>query len=168
MKLQNHHIATLALILGAAVYISLAVSVFTVLSGCDIDRGITVDHTVVVEHERESMYLLQAYAEERYDINLGDLWFDADVSWVTEDCDGRPGVWWDREGYCVAGLMFSCSEIYVAIDSPIEGTVCGTALLHEFGHCLADKIWGGINTNHTSAIFDDVAVVAADVCSRGW
>ena len=145
------------------------------LSACDLsvspeERGIEVDHSIhKVYNQDKAMLLFEGMVEDFYDVKIPNRWNDTTVWWTTTTCpyNDNPAVIYDGE--CYFGRMWSCHEMYVAL--PEEGKTCGSALLHEFGHCLMMMHVAGNNfgdANHVTEIWDIVEEANQIACSRGW
>ena len=132
------------------------------------ERGIVVDYEVSnleVFSQRQAMLDLETLAEERYTVHLDNLYEESQVWWTTTICPGdrRPAVIYRDE--CFAGRMWDCREMYSAL--PISGITCGSALLHEFAHCLRMEIFDGDgDASHSSDIWQLVAEAHERSCIR--
>lgn len=88
---------------------------------------------------------------ETQDTLLEDMIEKFEARWDKKfNSDHYPNIWWTdtpcpdgsgnlkvffREHY-FWGLTFDCGEMYVAFKGGAEDKTCGTALVHEVGHCL--------------------------------
>ena len=134
------------------------------------ERGIKVNEDIIgVYNQDKAMFTAQYLVEDYYGVELGDLWTDAVVYWTDTKCpkNGQYAVIYDRE--CYYGIMWSCDEIYVALSNGDPETTTGSALLHEFGHCMHMEMGLGGDTNHVDNEFWDVIIEAQDIArGRGW
>ena len=129
------------------------------------ERGIEVDRSIVkVYNQDKAMLYLEGLAELHYSTKLGDAFEDAVIWWTTTPCpwSGDPAVIY--EGQCNYGRMWSCGEIYVAL--PSTGKTCGSALLHEYGHCLTMLIHGHGDAGHAGDVWPLVAEAHGVSCAR--
>lgn len=147
------------------------------LTACSVSppdrRGIDVADIYKVSGQDKAMLLAESMVEDAYGYELEHRWQDTTVYWTDTVCyydDSRYAVLYDYDDgppRCLAGLTFSCQEMYVAVNA--DRTTCGTALVHEFGHCLHLEIFGIGDGGHTNADFWGlIADVAGLVCDRGW
>lgn len=131
------------------------------------ERGITVDRDLSalgVPVQSKALLELEGMAEDHYSVSLANAWQDAVVWWTTTKCPKTldPAVIYQNG--CYYGRMWSCDEIYVAL--PRGGTTCGSALLHEYGHCLRMLLFGDGDAGHKSDIWELVAVAHERACVR--
>ena len=164
---------TVASVTSMRVIVCLAV----LFGACSFDPGIPVDDRLPkVRWQDKSMLLYESAVELAYGVELGHEWERANVHWSTEDgCPWYEGTQINVEPHgCVWGVTYGCDQIYVAIDWDGVSDVrdlkpSGTALLHEFGHCLREKVLGDPDGDHSD---DDwwslVADVRAETAVRGW
>ena len=172
MRLTNRQLASLAVLFALALWGSIALTGCFEYSPLDSPTraevaGIDVAHHHAVPKERHAMLLFQGHVEAEYGVDLGNAWETASVEWVETDCagDGNPGIFWYDK--CHAGLMFTCNEMYVA-GGPGENRVCGTALVHEFAHCLSYLMDGTYSGDHSADLFWLVWGTNREICGRGW
>ncbi len=144
-----------------------------VATSCDTGpdhRGIEVNEDIIaVYNQDKAMLLFEAMVEDAFGVRLDNVWQDTTVWWADTSCQGRDGygIQWGRG--CVAGIMWSCSEMYVALSNADPERTCGSALIHEFGHCLSGHILGGqLDGEHAGPIWDVVAEAGHIACARGW
>ncbi len=131
------------------------------------ERGIEVDRDIYkVYNQDKAMLLFESMVEDATGHKFDNAFQAAQVWWATTRCpyNDNPAVIY--EGECYFGRMWSCSEIYVAL--PDSGTTCGSALLHEFAHCLSMLSVGHGDASHTGPLWEVVAEANAISCGRGW
>jgi len=133
------------------------------------ERGIEVDHSIhKVYNQDKAMLMLERMAEDHFDRKLDNIFERAHIWWTTTLCpySDDPAVVY--EGQCYYGRMWSCQDMYVAL--PISGKTCGSALLHEFAHCLTMHLAGSgwADHDHRGEIWDLVAEAHNISCERGW
>lgn len=171
-----------------------------VLAGCfgpyyPPDRyDIEVDESIVKVHDQDRvMLLMEARVATAFDADLphhDDV--DARVFWASTRCpyhlDSYMVVYQDE---CLYGIMFGCDEMFVALSNRDWGDpphTCGSALTHEYGHCLLlelgwedaalpcsapaadpdDLSWVG-DANHSWTEWWLLnANVHGEACDRGW
>ncbi len=125
---------------------------------------------------------MEGLAEDYYGLEFGHLFERTKVYWVDAvDCPYTgegPAIVLDNL-QCVGGIMYSCMEMYVATyrqERLEDYKVCGTALLHEFGHCIIQELSGGWgDAAHTltpiwggDGVEGIVEHAYAYACARGW
>lgn len=94
---------------------------------------------------------------------------DYRVLWSDERCPYSEGYAVILEGRCYYGLMVGCQHIYVALSNRDPERTCGSALLHEYGHCWRAYAGWGYDSDHTDDRFWDTVRVAQEiVCDRGF
>jgi hypothetical protein len=140
-----------AFIFTAFVWVVIAmVSMIISLTGCisipypPDARGIEVAHEEVIPNQWEAMFELEVRIADHFGIDVvltGGTIFDTTiVYWTDSDCNGETGVVIDGDALCYRGVMWSCSEMYVALQP--DNKICGTALLTEYGYCLRMTMLG--------------------------
>jgi hypothetical protein len=133
-------------------------------------RGIEGASRYRMYGQRQSMLLFQSLVEGAYGVRFGDLFAEIpDPFWVITKCphDDDTAVVYD--GKCYHGLMFSCDEIYVAVSHLNPQKTCGTALIHEYAHCLSYMMSGNYDGAHLSDSLWSLAGVAhKEACARDW
>lgn len=136
-------------------------------------RGIEVsDEIYKVRNQDKAMLHTESMVEDEYGLEFEHLWQRSTVYWADTRCyyDDRYAVIYEYEDgppRCLAGIMFSCKEIIVARNDDLD--VCGTALVHEFGHCLAMQLFGHGDRDHLDSDFWGlIEFIDNDVCERDW
>jgi len=143
------------------------------------EREIEVIDELALPHQQEAMFVLEDYAREFASengfsfANIGSTepYLSAKVYWSDRRCptDQTQAAVVYRDT-CYHGLTFNCWEIYVAATA--DGTVCHSALLHEFGHCLISRINGnggdGDQAHRAAWLWELVDRADAYACMRGW
>ncbi len=132
------------LLRGAAVMlwfciVTLMLAVLMGVFGCAPWNGIEVDEDIYKIHDQDkAMLLTEVRVNDHYGVSLphhDDI--GADVKWTSTVCPyhmDRYAVVLDN--VCYNGIMWSCDQIYVALSNRDPERTCGSALLHEYGHCL--------------------------------
>lgn len=129
------------------------------------ERGIEVDRSIVkVYNQDKAMLQLEGMAEDFYGVRLSNEFESTKVWWATTPCPYTDDPAVIYENHCYYGRLWSCGEIYVAL--PRSGKTCGSALLHEFGHCLMMIIKGYGDANHSSDVWPLVAEAHGLACAR--
>lgn len=144
------------------------------LAGCDSYRFDVDESIYKIPNQDKAMLTLERNVEDHYDLKLGNVFEDTTIHFVRGYCpyeETRPAIVLDS-GQCVAGIMWHCNEMYVAISNkPIEELrVCGTALLHEFGHCLYQTLnQGNGDARHEDLEFwGIISETNHYACGREW
>lgn len=135
------------------------------------DRGIEVTDDFKIQDQEKAMFTLEYMVEDHYGQEVVDLQFDSKVWWTDTPCPYKSEVWavvHNRE--CFFGKMWSCKEMYVAKHKNNPSSICKTALLHEFGHCIRQYL--GFPTYGDDHWDDEFWAVVAEangeVCNRNW
>jgi len=132
------------------------------------DRGIEVDRetsSLGVPVQSKALLQLEGMTEDLYSISLDNEFEDAVIWWTTTTCPrtGDPAVIYESD--CFYGRMWGCQELYVAL--PKSGKTCGSALLHEFAHCLMMVVFeGNGDASHEGDIWDVVTEAHRLSCVR--
>ncbi len=127
------------------------------------ERGIVVGPSIhKVLDQDKAMLRLEGIVSDYYNVPVYDLFEETKVWWATTRCPYRdePAVVYRNK--CYHGRMSSCGEMYVAIAE--SGKTCGTALLHEFGHCLGMELFGDADASHSGDMWDLVATAHGLAC----
>lgn len=138
------------------------------------ERGIAVSEDIYkVRNQDKALLLTESMVEDEYGLEFEHTWQRSTVYWADTKCyydDSRYAVLYEyRDGppRCLNGITFGCDQIIVARNDDLD--VCGTALVHEFGHCLAVEIFGHGDGDHLDADYWGlIEFIAADVCEREW
>ena len=134
------------------------------------ERGIKVSDRIGVLNQSKAMFWAQTLVEDEYHVDLGDLSTQGvTVYWADTKCpkNGQYAVIYN--GNCNYGRMWSCDEMYVALSNLDPERTCGSALLHEFGHCLSMAMGNGGDAGHNDNRLWDVIAEASDfACNEGW
>lgn len=119
-----------------------------------------------VYNQDKAMFLFQTMVEDKFAESFGDLFQEVDVRWVSTRCpySDEPAVVY--EDVCYHGIMWSCDELYVAV--PDTERTCGSALLHEYAHCLSHQMTFSFDGQHLGPIWDVVAEASQIACEREW
>jgi hypothetical protein len=150
---------------------SCALLVVAALAGCSTlpDRGIEVSDTIEVHGQESAMLTAQDMIEREYGRDFGELYLNSNVYWSDSIC-GRNGAYaviYQED--CYHGLTFSCAEMYVALSDVDPNHTTGSALLHEFGHCMYITMDGHGDATHSDdsfwGVINQATIVAKD---RGW
>lgn len=151
---------------------------FLCLAGCQttplIEQG--QDPPYKVHDQDKAMLLTESYVEDSYGLDLDRVWESSKVFWVTTVCpyhkDQYAVVY---KGKCSYGRMWGCQDMYVALSNKDPERTCGSALVHEFGHCLRGKLGlptylcPGMDAPHKDIYFWSIIRRAHDeTCNRGW
>jgi hypothetical protein len=104
------------------------------------ERGIEVADLIGVFNQDKSMFTAQYMIEDAYGEDFGDLWADATVYWTDTRCPKNGMYAVIYRGQCNYGRMWSCGEMYVALSNLDPERTAGSALNHEFGHCMYMKM----------------------------
>jgi hypothetical protein len=131
------------------------------------ERGIEVDRSIVkVYNQDKAMLLFESMVEDATSSELGNAFEETTVWWATTTCpySDDPAVVY--KGQCNYGRMWSCGEIYVAL--PKAGKTCGSALIHEFGHCLSMHLDGHYDADHNGYLWPIAQRASREACERGW
>jgi hypothetical protein len=130
------------------------------------ERGIEVDYSIhKVYNQDKAMLDLETTAEDHYGIRLDNLFEHTKVWWTTTRCpySDDPAVIYNNE--CFYGRMWGCMEIYTAL--PESGVTCGSALVHEFAHCLMMEMFNNDgDADHSSDIWALVSEAHNRACVR--
>lgn len=131
------------------------------------ERGIEVDRSIhKIYNQDKALLELEGMAEDHFGRHLDNIFERFDVWWTTTICpySDDPAVIY--EGICYYGRMWSCQEAYVAL--PLTGGICGSALLHEFAHCLTMHLTGSgwADADHKGEIWAIVAEAHSRACNR--
>ena len=129
------------------------------------------DHIVGVFNQNKAMFTAQFMVEDHYGEDFGDLTLNSTVYWTNTRCpkDGQYSV--NHNDKCHYGKMWSCDEMYVALSGKDPELTCGSALLHEFGHCMKSKMtqFQSLDADHSDTEFWNVIREAHKIsCDRGW
>lgn len=148
--------------------------VLAILAACQDYRSFAVDESIDrIPTQAKAMLVFERMVEDHYQVSFGNLFERTNIYFVRDEDCAIP-----LDGRCLGGVMWSCSEIYVAVDpdKPVEDLrVCRTQLLHEFGHCLRMEM--GISdvddngrTDHSDLEFWQGVLWDAHsyACDRGW
>lgn len=152
------------------------------LASCDLlhpttpeERGIKVNRDITIEHQPEALLFAEELVETYYDIDLGGLSESAKVWWADTTCPYHPDQYAILMKYrgspdrCFKGITFTCNELYVALSQRDPKKVCGSALVHEFGHCIYLDIWNEGDRYHLDSEFWDLISGSSDeACARDW
>jgi len=137
------------------------------------ERGIVVSEDIYkVRNQDKALLLTESMVEDEYGVRFENLWQDATIYWADTRCYYNDSYavlyeYGDGPPRCLAGITFSCNEVIVARNADLD--VCGTALVHEFGHCLAINLFGHGDADHLDVDFWGlVEFIADDVCERDW
>jgi len=131
------------------------------------------ESVIGVINQTKAMFTAQYMIEDAYDVDYGDLFNKGTtVYWADTICpkDGQYKVIYKNQ--CNYGRMWSCNEMYVALSNGNPERTCGSALLHEFGHCMYME---GIDPNHSGcpdhsdnafwAVIEEAQEIS---CTRDW
>lgn len=128
------------------------------------------EEIIGVTNQTKAMFTAQYMVEDAYNERFGDLFNKrTTIYWVRTVCpeDGLYKVIHNKE--CVYGKMWSCDEMYVAVSNGDSKRTCGSALLHEFGHCMLMEMGVNADTDHSNNAFWSVIEEAQDLsCDRDW
>lgn len=148
------------------------------LSSCDYSHPVNINPDIYKIHNQDkSMMLTQGYVEYGYDVRLGRVAENAEVFWSDDKCPYRMGDYAVvYKNKCYYGLMWECDSMYVALSNKDPLRTCGSALVHEFGHCLRGKMGfdpqlpcPGMDASHKDDEFWDIINQAhEESCNRGW
>lgn len=138
--------------------------------GCYGDPLPEVSGPYKVHAQDKALLYTQFRVEDSYAVDLGETWEKAKVHWSEEKCpynrDDYAVVYRER---CYYGIMFGCDAIYVALSNLDAERTCGSALLHEFGHCLLGAMGFPMDADHENDRFWTVIEDAhEETCERGW
>ena len=153
-----------------------ALIVLVIVASCDADRGYDVDESIYkIPNQDKALLYTERAIEDHYNTHLGNTFENTTTHFVRgEVCpyNGNTPAMILDSGQCVAGIMYGCQEMYVAImpqDDPADYRACGTALLHEFGHCLLMTMQIDPDANHTNSEFWGIVSQSNKyTCGRGW
>jgi hypothetical protein len=130
------------------------------------------DHILGVYNQDKALFTAQYTVEDHYGHHFGSLWADAVVYWGDTTCPRNGQYMMMHEDECYYGLMWSCEEIYVALSNKGPENTCGSALLHEFGHCMYMEMKtfdGNGNAAHDDDEFWSLIAEANLLsCNRSW
>lgn len=150
------------------------------IAACDLldyhYRGIeNVDPEFPMPNQRKALFLYEQQVNDWLGVEDRELYKRAQVYYVVDTCpDTDQPSFLHPSAYpplCVAGTMWRCEEMFVAAH---ESVICGSALMHEFTHCLAQHIpelqeHGYGDPQHKGPIWDFMSEFnKAEVCARGW
>jgi hypothetical protein len=142
------------------------------VSSCESHRWKFNPDIVKVDFQDETILVLQRAIGEHYGIPRERFEaVDLNILWADEACPYKPSnvqaaVWTYREHGCLAGQMFGCHEIYVALN--VRG-VGWTALAHEVGHCYNQEVRGQYDRAHQDREYWDVVHGTAKFAREaGW
>ena len=133
------------------------------------ERGIEVTDKIGIFNQSKALFWTQTLTEDEYGVDLGDLSTSAVIYWADTRCpkNGQYAVIY--KGQCNYGRMWSCDEIYVALSGIDSDRTCGSALLHEFGHCLSMSMGLGGDHSHSDArLWAVIETAKRYACDRGW
>lgn len=135
------------------------------------ERGIKVTDDFKIYNQDKAMFTLQYTIEDYYNVRMdNDFIFQTKVYWTDTPCPYSDDWAVVYKGKCNAGRMWSCQEMYVAKKKSDPDHTCGTALLHEFGHCIRQEL--GFSTSGDDHWDDEFWGVVAEAdaisCNRGW
>jgi hypothetical protein len=134
-------------------------------------RGVEVSGIAELPSQDKAMLTALRMVEDEYGTSFGDLLPDTTVYWADTTCpgDGRYAVIW--RGRCYHGITWSCSEMYVALSDLDPERTTGSALLHEFGHCLymqLDANHSGCPDHSDTAFWGVINQAEVVAKNRGW
>ena len=133
------------------------------------ERGIAVTDRIGVFNQTKAMFAAQVQVEDEFGIELGDLSTQVTVYWSDSICPRNGQFAVIYKGQCNYGRMFSCSEMYVALSNLDSERTCGSALLHEFGHCMSMMMGNDGDANHSdSRLWNAIGDAMTVQCERGW
>lgn len=144
------------------------------LVACDLTapHGIEIADVYKIQGQDESLLLAWGRFEEHFKTVVPNPVIDdtVQVFWTDTPCPYRPEQWAVvMDGRCYAGRMWGCDELYVAMNSLDPNKTCGTALLHEYGHCLSMQAgWGEDASHQNEELWDNIRTTKKEVCLRGW
>lgn len=138
---------------------------------CALDRGIETNPEITIPTQAETLWLTQRLVEDLYDQDFGMLADNLGISWTDTLCPGTqtPAVLYDDR--CLGGIMWNCGEIYVAVSHQDPAKSCGTALPHEFGHCLymqIDPHHSGCPDHSDAEFWAVIEAAKTETCARDW
>lgn len=157
--------------------ITTLITACVLLSGACDNYRYDVDESIYkIPNQDKALLMLERNIEDFYGngLFLDNLFMDSNFLFVRgEPCpyNSQDSVIITDKGMCVGGIMTSCREMYVAIpDDPVEDlTVCGTALLHEHGHCIRQFLGLANSNSHPDKEFWAVIQETNKyVCGRDW
>ena len=153
-------------------------TIFTIMcallmGACDTGpeaRGIEVTDDHKIYNKEKSMYTLEYMVNDHYGKDITDLQFDSKVYWTDTPCPYTDRWSVVKDKVCYFGIMWSCGEMYVAKNKNKPNNTCGTALLHEFGHCIRQRLqMPAHDGDHWDNEFWRVVAEAKMVsCDRSW
>lgn len=130
------------------------------------------NHIIGIYNQNKALFTAQYIVEDHYDEDFGDLWADATIYWADTICPKNGSYELVYEGECYYGFMWSCQEIFVALSNKDPTNTCGSALLHEYGHCLymtMKTFDGNGNASHDDDEFWALIAEASLIsCDRNW
>lgn len=134
------------------------------------ERGIQVTDRIGVFNQSKAMFTAQFMVEDFFGADFGGLsTHGAVVYWTDTKCPKNDQYAVLYEGKCNYGRMWSCQEMYVALSSLDSERTCGSALLHEFGHCLSMQLGQGGDSEHTNKdLWEVISEAKTIACDRGW
>jgi hypothetical protein len=152
-------------------FVNLLVIALIICACGHIEREIPVSDIDYIPKQTEALLLTEARISDAYDFDFDDAWTLPQVHWATQPCptSGNPSVIY--KGTCYAGLMWNCSDLYVAVAAGEDMTygICNTALAHEFGHCLYVHMHGHGDGPHDDLEFWGlIDAIDSEICARGW
>ncbi len=150
--------------------------VLLIVAACGPEhRGFDVlDSVYKIPNQDKAMLTLERDVEDHYEIKFSNAFESSKTFFVRgEVCsyNGSKPSFKGSDGKCLAGIMWNCKEMYVAImpqDDPADYRVCGTALVHEFGHCLQILMGSGDPGHVNSEFWQIVETTNRHTCTRGW
>lgn len=131
-----------------------------------------VPPVIGVINQSKAMFTAQYLIEDAYEVDFGNLSLEATVYWADTICpkDGLYKIIYGSE--CNYGRMWSCDEMYVALSNKNSERTCGSALVHEFGHCLymdqIDPYHTGCPDHSDTAFWNIIDGASTIACNRGW
>lgn len=114
------------------------ITLLVLLSGCLESPGSDIEYNKDIHKVYyQDGVLVYANGElNDYYGKSGRSYEKVEVFWADTPCPYRPGWSVIDDGVCLAGKMFGCGEMYVAMNErDVQSATCNTALVHEFGHC---------------------------------
>lgn len=133
------------------------------------------DDPIDSEMQAATLDLFEQIVEVEFDYEFYGAASDTTVYWLEDMCPEKAGVWLEFGGECIyKGFMYSCNEMYVALNGFRRGKICGTSLVHEFAHCLSARMGLGLDGDHSGRIWELVGETNIEgsfdwaVCQMNW
>ena len=132
-------------------------------------RDIEVAGTYKQYNQDKAMLLAEAMIEDEFGLKFDNVWENTTVYWAHTRCPHSDSYAVVYKGECYYGIMWSCREMYVALSNKDPAYTCGSALLHEFGHCLHIEAFGhGDHGHEHEDWWQVIGEAAAQSCERNW